>query len=900
MRLKYFLYIIIIVLFADVNADAGVLSVYNHPEIKWNYLKSGDFTVYYPNGDSVEAQRVLNILIPFEDTADCILGAPKGHTDVVLNNYDDISNGMANSVGDIINIYTHPYYTVTTGNIGWLRRVARHEFSHIATYKALTPLNWTPLRLLTMATIPQWFYEGIAQYCAETMDDNRKMFIREGIKNRTMLNFNFLDQTAVNDMIDGRDYYEEGHGIVQMRMKEDSAYLRDILKLQSVLGLFFPFHLNYLIASGRFAYDDFTKWMETERMKVDGDTVISFKKMRTPFKYMKGFKERGNVRVYCGFNDLDIPENSLVYLRNGKKVLIDKNVGAFFDLSPNDEKIVYSKMMQNGNGTLNEGIVLYDIRSNKRIYLTHNAKTTNPVFYNDSTVIYTKFAGTRGELIKYDLKNGKSDVFIKPRNNFEYFVTPSCSRHYISYERIGKTRCIVIADSDGETIDSIYSPYGESRQPYMANDSTLYFTGYFSGRPEIYRYDLKEKKYYRETKAFSGHFQPFVVNDTLCFIDYHGRKGFSLEFRCKTDSFYDVRYKKNMSNVSLPPYKKVTDISTGRYNPFGSFKLVGVVPLALPDYYASTDGDSVYWNPRFIVAGLVEDPLLKNVMYGFIGSNIFSPTPMVYVNYINSIFYPTFNLSYLRYPYIVGYTPAGNRFFYHLEERGHFALDFPFVLSRNTDSYSGLGLSFDFARTDTLFTAYYDAHIYTGRGRRTYNDDVLDKDNILIYADEKLANKKILCPDDFSLASIRFSLNKPMNSRVVNHILYSIYYATGAIKRTSIFIDKRNYGGFPDYDIPQRFEIGTDFIAGRNIGKNLLLITLPYIRQISFGMFSDNYGFYKISNRDFKFRSFLGIRSNIKLSYYYFKLILECGYYYDVTNRKTGTFITLSSGVNGL
>lgn len=135
--------------------------------------------------------------------------------------------------------------------------------------------------------------------------------------------------------------------------------------------------------------------------------------------------------------------------------------------------------------------------------------------------------------------------------------------------------------------------------------------------------------------------------------------------------------------------------------------------------------------------------------------------------------------------------------------------------------------------------------------------------------------RKILLSENFNLLNIEFNLNKPMNRRVVNHLIYSFYYATGVISRTSLFIDKRKYGGFPDYDIPQRVEVGTDYIVGRNLGKGLSFITLPYINQLSFGLFSDNYGFYKISNRDIKFRSFIGVRSNVKISYYYLNLLVE-------------------------
>ena len=901
MKFKNILLFSLLALTLNVSIYAGYLSRYNHPEIKWRYLKSGDFIVFYSQNDSIEAQRVLDILVPFEDSVDFVLGAPKGPVSVVLNNYDMMSNGMANSIGDVINIYTHPFYTVTTGNIDWLRRVARHEFSHIATYKALSLFNWTPLRIVTMTTIPQWFYEGIAQYCAETEDGNRRMFVREGIKNKTLLDFNFLDQTAVNDLIDGRDYYEEGHGIVRMEMEKDSTYLKRILKAQSVLGLFLPFHVNYLIATGHLAYGDFKKWILSRREHLKSDSFPVYNMRKTPFKYMKGFKRNDSIEVYAGFNDLDIPANELVCFSGRKKIKIDDNVGAYFDLSPDGDKITYSKKIRDKNGTILEDIMLFNIKNKSYTRITQYEKATNPAFVNDSIILYTKFFNGKGELYSYDLNSGKERSFIKTNGNFVYDVTPSCYGNKVAFEEIRGVRYIKITDGNGETSDSIYSTSGECRHPYFADDSTIYFTGYFSGRPEVYRYNLNTKKYYRETEAFSGHFQPYVYGDTLFFIDYHGKRGFSLEYRSVNGSIYDTQLTTKNENNPLPEYNDVKDIAIGRYNSLKNLKVIGFIPLPVLDFYHSGfNGNNYYMNPRLIVAGMISDPLLKNVLYGFVGSNIFDPTPTVYFNYMNSSFYPTINISYMRIPYISNYYPNSGRFTYFVEENGMLMIDLPVIFSNNIDKYAGVTFSYNYRREDTLHTSFYEIGVNMGKGKNTFNDDVLLKNNISISINDKLSDKRLFCNDDYNLLSINVKAAKPVNARIINHFTYSFYYASGSISKTSLFIDKRHYGGFPDYDIPQRLEIGTDVITGRNIGKGISFITLPYINQISFGVFSDNYCFYKISNGDFKYRSFLGLRTNIKLSYYYLNSIIEGGLLYDITRNYIGHYITIGFGINGI
>jgi len=889
---RYILLVSLLLLLNNLNA--GYLERFNHPELEWNYIYTGDFNIYYSGDDTAEAIKVARILEGFKDSVNFVLGTKIKPTNVILNNYDMVANGFAMPLGDIIFIYTKPDYLNTTGNIDWLRRVARHEYSHIVTFRALTPFGWGTFRILTMSSIPTWFYEGIAQYCAESWDENREMFLKAGFIDNTILNYNFLDQTAINDIIDGRYFYEEGHSIVRAKMKENKNYIKDILNTQSFLGLLFPFQFNYLLSTGHLFYTDFEKWKseKIEMYKIDkykDNAVIS------PVKYVKGYLNNDSIDIYCGFNDLDRFSNELFYMKGNKKYNVDKNAGAYFDISSDGTFLIYSKKTHSRSGTLCEDIILYDIEKGKRKNLTKYAKVTNPTFFNCSTVVYTELSGSKGILRSMNINSRHSKDILEP-NDFEYLVTPSCYNGMIAYEHVGKTRYIKIINIDGYFIDSIYSPQGEARQPYFYNDSLLYFVGYFDGKPDIYKYNINAHIYNKVIESVAGVFQPFVNKDSIYYIDYRGKSGFLLCSEEKKQKINKTDYKNNFTNVSLPDYYPVDIVRKGKYNAISSVRVKEILPLIIPDYYIQ-DNSAIYFNPRLGISALLFDPLMKNVILGFVCTNIRNPIPTIMFNYINSMYYPTITLYYMRFPFIKNYYPDSGKFEYDITEEGVLLVDVPYNLSSDARSYSGFNIGIYHTRWGDVTTRFADLSFYYGIGVGTYNGDVLPKDNFSIVINEKFASSKILCYQDYNLFNIHHSLYKTYKGRFIYHYNYDYYFITGDLDKTSVFTNKGRYDDIPNYKMPQSFEIGGDFIIARNVGTNIGPFTLPYLQQFSMGLFNDFYFLYDTNSQSLSYRNYIGIRGIFKISYYYITLPIEVGYYYDIKRQYIDYYIHISYGV---
>jgi hypothetical protein len=343
-----------------------------------------------------------------------------------------------------------------------------------------------------------------------------------------------------------------------------------------------------------------------ERYKIDkykDNVVIS------PVKYVKGYLNNDSIDIYCGFNDLDRFSNELFYMKGDKRYKVDKNTGAYFDISRDGKFLIYSKKTHSRLGTLCEDIILYDIEKGKRKNLTKYAKVTNPTFFNCvtnptffncSTIVYTEFSGSKGVLRSMDINSKHSKNIFEP-DNFEYLVTPSCHNGMIAYEHIGKTRYIKIIKIDGYFIDSIYSPQGEARQPYFYNDSLLYFVGYFDGKPDIYIYNLNTHIYNKVIESVAGVFQPFVNKDSIYYIDYRGKSGFLLCSEERKQTINKTNYKNNFINVPLPDYYPVDIVRKGEYNAITSVRVKEILPLIIPDYYIQ-NSSAIYFNPRLGVS----------------------------------------------------------------------------------------------------------------------------------------------------------------------------------------------------------------------------------------------------------------------------------------------------------
>jgi len=130
-------------------------------------------------------------------------------TRIVLSDAPDVANGYA--IGNDIVIYARSsmYLYLWSGPHNWYKMVLEHELGHHVTFRAIKRTA-NILGMLPVASTPRWFFEGIAQYFAETWTPFRgDLYMKEAV-----LNGRFTYNSLFN-LENGRLVYASGHAYIR-------------------------------------------------------------------------------------------------------------------------------------------------------------------------------------------------------------------------------------------------------------------------------------------------------------------------------------------------------------------------------------------------------------------------------------------------------------------------------------------------------------------------------------------------------------------------------------------------------------------------------------------------------------------------------------------------------------
>ena len=143
------------------------------PSTKWYQLKTPHFKIIYPQGFSVQGQRMANTMEHiYQPVAKSLGDAPKKNFPLILQNQNAVANGFVT-----IGPWRSEFYTMSPqranllGNNDWLDLLALHEYRHVIQYnKSRTGLTGFVRNIfgefshgaIANAVVPTWFWEGDA------------------------------------------------------------------------------------------------------------------------------------------------------------------------------------------------------------------------------------------------------------------------------------------------------------------------------------------------------------------------------------------------------------------------------------------------------------------------------------------------------------------------------------------------------------------------------------------------------------------------------------------------------------------------------------------------------------------------------------------------------------------
>lgn len=346
---------------------------------------------------------------------------------IILTDAPDISNGYAISDAIVIFARSSMYMENWSGPFSWYKQVMEHEMVHHITFRAIKRKS-SFLGLVTSATAPRWFMEGIAQYFAESWT----MFRGDIYLKESVLNGRFK-YDALNNLEDGRLLYAAGHAFVRylaqqygdssliklVRYNKDGWFYDFDLAFQAVYdkspASIFPFfHRHLIIYYGNQAADypviDFT-----ETLPSFGYRDLQVIPLETDSSYLVSTVKQENHLYKTAF---------IAEINQGKIHIseqISDNFSTKLFISPDQQRIAYGRF--SFDTKMNQDLIrydwyVYDRSSRKAEIIATEVRARNAIFdYQDnlflavteadSTFIRKYKANTFIDVYKTDMPIGK-------------------------------------------------------------------------------------------------------------------------------------------------------------------------------------------------------------------------------------------------------------------------------------------------------------------------------------------------------------------------------------------------------------------------------------------------------------------------------------------------------------
>ncbi len=141
---------------------------------------------------------------------------------IILTDKPDVSNGFALGNSVVIYAQSSMYMLYWAEEAPWYFTVLTHELAHWVTFQAIRR-KLTVFGQAFNLTVPRWFFEGMAQYCAETWN-----FYRGDIFVKQALFYGDLNYSALTNLKNGRLLYASANAFVRFLASQygDSALSR--------------------------------------------------------------------------------------------------------------------------------------------------------------------------------------------------------------------------------------------------------------------------------------------------------------------------------------------------------------------------------------------------------------------------------------------------------------------------------------------------------------------------------------------------------------------------------------------------------------------------------------------------------------------------------------------------
>lgn len=191
----------------------------NYRNFEWRQLETGSFTVYYyQDGDSLaliaarlaeEAGSRLSRMLDHRLTGRVPLVVYSSHNDFAQTNIT--TELIEESVGGFTTVFKNRVVVPFTGSYADLEHVIAHELVHAFMFDLFFGKSLeSVLSRQSLAAVPLWFAEGLAEYCSRGWDPEAEMIIKDLAVNQRLIPIDQLDNYGGSYLV-----YKEGQAVMR-------------------------------------------------------------------------------------------------------------------------------------------------------------------------------------------------------------------------------------------------------------------------------------------------------------------------------------------------------------------------------------------------------------------------------------------------------------------------------------------------------------------------------------------------------------------------------------------------------------------------------------------------------------------------------------------------------------
>ncbi|MDR9419242.1 hypothetical protein [Gracilimonas sp.] len=739
-KLKLFVILLISLLpMAALGQIYNSMTINRPGGLNWQEIKTDHFRIIFPDGEDSLAYRSAAILESHYAKTSSLTGGTLKNFPVILNNYNDLSNGFVSSINFRSEIDLAPFkgkgMNPQTGD--WLEMVLPHELVHATHFNIQIPMEGKKVSIPDLVSLfspdlartfhgfpPVGLHEGLAVYYeTESVAPMGGRGNYTFSTNRFNANFASDDRWSMGQTLIPSDYtqpfnrhYIAGYSFVNWLHDE---YGEEISK-EAIRYHYHNFYLGYGFAlrqkTGKWPgqlyalyEEDMAAEEENRQSEITANTTQKSKIIDTPY-------DGEEVHAPKWINEDEILFYGSYY--NGRLgfykyntatqnfSLVKETFGVSdFNYEIDDEgNLLYSAYRINPkfSGVFNAEVRTLDIESGDVDTITDEIRVYAPNS-NGEKVIAIQTDGSNGNIVEI-LPNGEVELLKELRNaspvSLKFNPNNPDQLAVLMNKRGVQALWITTLNSLSEDVSgnpdiafknaSIFDP------EWHPEENKLLFTVDRSPAMNVYEYDLDEDQIYQVTSsvynAFEASYSP--QGDEIAYIVQDGdqrklatlnREDF-LNNRIQSSSFLSGNELESELNRPLLGHEiidSVKELEKSSYRPGPSW----LKPRAILPVYRENAN-----TPQYGVEFSSIDPLSSQA-YSFEVTGI--QNRLWYdLTYTNKTFYPGFELSAYSEPqFFATQNPANNEPYSIMRQDRGFSLTLPFQYTFRGDTrFSGLSL----------------------------------------------------------------------------------------------------------------------------------------------------------------------------------------------------------------